>query len=631
MTTPAGWYQDPSGDGQRYWDGESWTEHVAPITVAAASTDASTSAVDDGVAADGAAFVAPLATEPAAAGSRSPAKLIGGLAAAAVVAVAGFFAYSQLASASGGADSPEEAVSNLMSALSDEDLVGMSEVLLPGERRTFVDPALEGLGHLQRWGILDEGLDTSDVAGLDLEVEELDTRAEAVTDDIVNVYASATVSASIDGESLPVGDLVKDLALDDQDMSELDTEAESEEFSDMRITTVEEDGRWYVSMLYTTAEAARMEMDAAPIAAEDGLAAIGADSPGEVVDGMVDAIADMDLEGVIARLNPDEAQALQRYAPLFIGEAQAEIDEAVAEAGVELEVTDVEYDIVERDGIAIVQFRGIALNGVVDGEEFAFEFAEGCISATVEGETEEECLPEVEVDLSESPIGDIGEIFSDMDELGLVVAERDGQWYVSPIRTYSDIILTVMRAIDRDELERFINAIEDGSFAEWIETLIDESFENTFAFSEDMVDDAVGGSGFEITEQDDPDPELADLRDACGDGDMEACDDLYWSTSVGSDDEEYGSTCGGTSEETNGGCTDLDADSPTTTAPPTDPGGSNSGDDAELGAMRDACGGGDMTACDDLYWATPVGSVDEEFGSTCGGTTEPTRGGCAGG
>jgi hypothetical protein len=28
--TPAGWYPDPEGEGQRYWDGTRWTEHTAP-------------------------------------------------------------------------------------------------------------------------------------------------------------------------------------------------------------------------------------------------------------------------------------------------------------------------------------------------------------------------------------------------------------------------------------------------------------------------------------------------------------------------------------------------------------------------------------------------------------------------
>jgi hypothetical protein len=28
-TMPAGWYSDPEGGGQRYWDGKNWTEHRA--------------------------------------------------------------------------------------------------------------------------------------------------------------------------------------------------------------------------------------------------------------------------------------------------------------------------------------------------------------------------------------------------------------------------------------------------------------------------------------------------------------------------------------------------------------------------------------------------------------------------
>jgi hypothetical protein len=35
---PAGWYDDPSGDGLRWWDGERWTEHVHTAESAAAAT-----------------------------------------------------------------------------------------------------------------------------------------------------------------------------------------------------------------------------------------------------------------------------------------------------------------------------------------------------------------------------------------------------------------------------------------------------------------------------------------------------------------------------------------------------------------------------------------------------------------
>jgi hypothetical protein len=38
---PAGWYDDPSGEGLRWWDGERWTEHVHTAESAAAATAAS--------------------------------------------------------------------------------------------------------------------------------------------------------------------------------------------------------------------------------------------------------------------------------------------------------------------------------------------------------------------------------------------------------------------------------------------------------------------------------------------------------------------------------------------------------------------------------------------------------------
>jgi hypothetical protein len=34
---PAGWYDDPSGDGLRWWDGDQWTEHVHTAESAAAA------------------------------------------------------------------------------------------------------------------------------------------------------------------------------------------------------------------------------------------------------------------------------------------------------------------------------------------------------------------------------------------------------------------------------------------------------------------------------------------------------------------------------------------------------------------------------------------------------------------
>ena len=46
------------------------------------------------------------------------------------------------------------------------------------------------------------------------------------------------------------------------------------------------------------------------------------------------------------------------------------------------------------------------------------------------------------------------------------------------------------------------------------------------------------------------------------------------------------------------------------------------GDDADLDKEWDACEAGSGTACDDLFWQSPVGSEYEAFGNTCGNRME---------
>jgi hypothetical protein len=99
--------------------------------------------------------------------------------------------------------------------------------------------------------------------------------------------------------------------------------------------------------------------------------------------------------------------------------------------------------------------------------------------------------------------------------------------------------------------------------------------------------------------------QLDALRDACGSRDMAACDELYRTAFYGTDDKEFGSTCGGTREESFGRCMIF-----------------SYGDDVQLDALWDACADGDMDACDNLYNEAPAGTKYQEFGGTCGDRRE---------
>lgn len=124
--------------------------------------------------------------------------------------------------------------------------------------------------------------------------------------------------------------------------------------------------------------------------------------------------------------------------------------------------------------------------------------------------------------------------------------------------------------------------------------------------------------------------ELDALWDACESGDGASCDTLYSSAPRGSEYEEFGGTCAGRGDGTTYCAEDSGAldgledllpeegdDAGTATGS-----GATYGSDPALDALYDACAAGDGTACDDLYWSSPLGSEYEQFGTTCGGRVE---------
>ncbi|MBK9179162.1 MAG: hypothetical protein IPM45_06225 [Acidimicrobiales bacterium] len=120
---------------------------------------------------------------------------------------------------------------------------------------------------------------------------------------------------------------------------------------------------------------------------------------------------------------------------------------------------------------------------------------------------------------------------------------------------------------------------------------------------------------------------LDHLWDHCYSGDWAACDQLYWESPVDSEYETYGSTCGYTLDWMAGGCVSWYSSPPTVWSPYT------YGDDAYLDSLWDACSGGDMGACDQLYYDSPSGSEYETYGAMCGLTASGSwmAGGCASG
>ena len=418
-----------------------------------------------------AAFAPELSFEESPAPSRRSRLAMGGLVVGVVaLGAAGVFAVGQLRSNSSGAASPEAVGTEFMAAMEQEDVLGVMDLLLPGERDVFRQPMVDLVSELSRLEVLSDNATLADLAGLDIEMTNESTQVEPTNvADISNITMTATLSASIDGDQLPIGDFVRDLAGDGFTPSDLDQPTATEEFS-LPMTVVEDGGRWYLSLLYTAAEAARGQLGE-PIP-DVGLTPSGGVNPEGAVDALLDGVEQLDLGKVIAAINPNEAEALQRYAPLFLDD----VDELARDAPLDWQVTRSEYDVAGSGSKRFVTITALRIDGSADGTVFSVELADGCLLIEADGEGVDTCdLAAIEAD-TPATLDDFfggsleitelttafGEAFADYEQPGITVQEVDGQWFVSPIGSGFDQFLAVLRALDRDEIDRLIEGEAEG-------------------------------------------------------------------------------------------------------------------------------------------------------------------------
>jgi len=431
---------------------------------------------------------------------RSKGALVGAVVGVTALLAAGAFAVVQITGNEdqGGAASAEEVGTQLTDALDNEDLLGVIDLLLPGERDTFRDPMIDMVDNLRRLEVLSDDADLSKIGGLDIQFSDVTVREESTNvDDIANIYLSGAASVSVDGEAVPLGDLLLD-ELFDGDRPDMDQQADSSEFEDTKMTVVERDGRWYLSLFYSAAESTRGDMD---IPAE-GIEARGGDSPEDALDTMFAAISDLDLEAALAVLDPTEAEALHRYAPLFLDDAQDEID------GIDLEwgITDTEYEVSGDGSRRTVSVTALTFQAAIPDEgEVLIEVRDGCVTATFEGEEESFCQDDLQAGaLEELGIDDEGtqqfldtveEAFSDWAPGGIAVHEVDGEWYVSPLRSYFDFFNGLLGALDAQELRDLIDA--GTAFTEEIVDDFGDPFDLPFDVGPDdgMSDDGMSDDG----------------------------------------------------------------------------------------------------------------------------------------
>jgi hypothetical protein len=412
-----------------------------------------------------------------------------------------------LSGSSGGSKTPEAAVEAMLDSLSANDVLGVLDHLVPGEREVIRDATVDYVDELSRLGVLSDDLDLSGVPGFEFSHDGMTYEVEQANDRVWLVdITGGEITLGANVADLPLGEILFDrLEMDEVDPIDTTTIDIAEEAGDtqLKVAVVEEDGEFYVSSFYTVAELAAASegysLPATPVAAA------GAATPEEAARAMIDAAITLDAERLIELTPPDEMAALHDYGPILVELA----DEALAESDIEsqldgwtISVDALDFEQVEvTGGVKLLPLR-IAVSATnVDGGEFEVSVAkvdETCVDYSItatevrsDDSTDEasasgrRCAADIyeafdgadvpiEVQrIAERMVGQLGQV-------GVATVQVDGQWYVSPSRTVTDVLLVALQGLEQGDIETLIDFVEsslsdlDGDWAEYPEDIVIE-------------------------------------------------------------------------------------------------------------------------------------------------------------
>ena len=399
-------------------------------------------------------------------GKRGKGKVIGGLLAVVALIGAGGFAVSKIVAGSdGGAANPTDVGTHLMSSLAAEDVLGVVDLLLPGERDMMRQPLIDMVDNLKRLGVADSTANLQKVGALDISFENVEVKPTPTNvDDVSDIRITAKGTVAVDGKKVPIGPLLIDEAFGGT-RPHVNSQTQSSDL-DWHLATVKHGGRWYLSAFYSIAESARQgvggDIPANPIVPH------GADTPQGAMQAIFNAVGDLDLQALIAALNPNEAEALQRYAPLFIDKAQSSLDKLKFNIG----FSDTKFTVAGSGDRRTVSVDGFKMHFSKGSQDVTVELKGGCTVVTVGDTTTNSCASGNSIDSMVKALGlddnndvkslikTVRDAFADIKPVGVTVQNVGGKWFVSPIGTGADAILAVMAALDKGELTDIIDGVK---------------------------------------------------------------------------------------------------------------------------------------------------------------------------
>ena len=397
---------------------------------------------------------------------KRPLALVGALVGVAALAGGGLIAYKAFSS-DPVHNTPQQAVTAFYTALENRDAIGFAETLAPGERDALLDTVVPMVDELKRLEILDSGLDLHKISGFDVSFKNLKLESALLRDDLAAVTISGgSVTSNADVSKLPLGKFVRELA--GQSLSkQIPTSSTDSLGSDTKIVTVREGKTWYVSANYSIAYGSTKEVPEKG----SGVPALGATSPQAAVSDLLIAASTLDVRRVVQLMAPDELPALHEYAGMFVPKAEDQVRDLRKQYTVSL--PGLEFSTEGSGSTRTVKITKVGARvdfATSDGEPVSASVDGRCVTVSINGEKKKRCGADV-LKLVEDFGGPAIDTKSLTDarktssgaylkkpNVGFVVVERDGQWFISPTRTMVGAMTQTLKTVSRADLDRIVAA-----------------------------------------------------------------------------------------------------------------------------------------------------------------------------
>jgi hypothetical protein len=375
-----------------------------------------------------------------------------------------------------GAASPTEVAEKLVKAIEDSDVLGVIDLMHPGERELLQDAFLDGAKELDRLGVIKKSSESQSTKLSEFRIENLDIQERCIADDICNISLTGYISGDVDGQT-PLGEVFRnsstfeDIETVEDLIEEVTGSRDSsirEDFEDITFTTIKFEGRWYASIGFTLAELIRE--DSSTLENDSGLLPFGKESPEEAVDSFFRAIEIFDVRGVVEQLDPREFSPAQRYAELFVKSLNRSIQDEISDTDFDWDITKLTTEVVKKSSsTAQVRIKDFSIR--IEERDYYEGRTEIEIDVThsgddirllvsANGESEQYRLKDfINDEISKSIVESDYEKFLKT-FMSVTTHKREGKWFVSPVSSVLNTVLGILGYLEQDDVRRLLDKFD---------------------------------------------------------------------------------------------------------------------------------------------------------------------------